>query len=105
MIIRGDLYTEALEKAKAVVAANPNAYVLCIPGVPTEFDPHNARRILVPANDSQVLRNGHASMICEIKDMLDFILDVIFCSAARGGLLEGVINGCASVGWGHATII
>lgn len=27
VVVEGDLYSEALEKAKAAVAANPNAYV------------------------------------------------------------------------------
>ena len=39
-------------------------------------------------------------MIDEIRNKLDFIPDVIFCSVGGGGLLGGVIHGCAA-GWDH----
>lgn len=69
----------------------------------TKPDLHNARSILVPADDDQILWNGYESMIREIGNKLDFVPDVIFCSAVRGGLLGGVIDGCASAGWDHGT--
>ena len=105
VVIQGNTCSEALEKAKAAVAANQNAYVLWVsaPGLSTKSDPHNARRILVPACDDQILWNGHASMITEIRNKLDFIPDVIFCSGSRGGLLGGVIAGCSQAGWDHGT--
>ena len=105
VVIQGNTYSEALEKAKAAVAANQNAYVSWVsaPGLSTKSDPHNARRILVSACDDQILWNGHASMITEIRNKLDFIPDVIFCSGSRGGLLGGVIAGCSQAGWDHST--
>jgi len=39
-------------------------------------------------------------MIEEIQTELDFVPDVIFCSVGGGGLLGGIIHGCAA-GWGH----
>jgi L-serine/L-threonine ammonia-lyase len=74
---------------------------MSVPSVSTKSDPHGARRILVPAYDDQILWNGHASMITEIRSKLDFIPDVIFCSGSRGGLLGGVIAGCGDAGWDH----
>ena len=105
VVIQGNTYSEALEKAKVAVAANQNAYVSWVsaPGLSTKSDPHNARRILVPACDDQILWNGHASMITEIRNKLDFIPDVIFCSGSRGGLLGGVIAGCSQAGWNNST--
>lgn len=75
------------------------------PSVLTKSDPHNTRRILVPAYDDQVLWNGYESMIGEIRNKLDFTPDVIFCSVGGGGLLGGIVGGCASFWWDHGTLI
>ena len=65
----------------------------------------NARRVLVPACDDQMLWNGHASMIQEIMVKSKLVPDVhvIFCSVGEGGLPGGVIHGCAA-GWDHGTL-
>jgi L-serine/L-threonine ammonia-lyase len=54
---------------------------------------------MVPAYDNPVLWEGHGSMIKEIAEELEMPPDAIFCSVGGGGLLGGVMLGCASVGW------
>jgi threonine dehydratase len=56
-------------------------------------------RVMVPAYDSPILWQGHASMIKEIAYQVPNRPDAIFCSVGGGGLLGGVLVGCKDVGW------
>lgn len=54
---------------------------------------------MVPAYDDPVVWDGHSSMITEIHAQLPRKPDAIVCSVGGGGLLGGVLVGCANVGW------
>ena len=102
VVVGGDTDSEALEQAKAAAAANPHAYVsrtMLFKGFSKSLIFPNTISVLIPAGDDQVLWNECESMISEIREDLDFIPDVIFCTARRG-LLGGIITGCDR-GWGH----
>ncbi|KAF9483774.1 tryptophan synthase beta subunit-like PLP-dependent enzyme [Pholiota conissans] len=86
VIVGGKQYSEALERAEALVAKELNA-------------------VMVPAYDNSTIWEGHSSMIHEIHDQLQQVPDAIFCSVGGGGLLGGVIVGCKAVGWDHVPIV
>jgi L-serine/L-threonine ammonia-lyase len=54
---------------------------------------------MVPAYDSEILWEGHSSMVKELFTQLPSKPDAIFCSVGGGGLLGGIIVGCKYVGW------
>lgn len=56
-------------------------------------------RVMVPAYDDPVIWDGHSSMITEIHAQLPRKPDAIVCAVGGGGLLGGVLVGCANVGW------
>jgi len=86
VVIEGDSYLQALQKAEEAVAANEHT-------------------ILVPAYDHPVVWEGHASIIKEIASQLSRKPDAILCSVGGGGLLGGVIVGCEVEGWDNVPII
>jgi L-serine/L-threonine ammonia-lyase len=54
---------------------------------------------MVPAYDHETLWEGHSSMIKEIHEDLKIKPEAIFCCVGGGGLLGGIMAGCAAVGW------
>jgi len=54
VVIQGNSYSGALERARAVVVTNPNPYGswMSAPSVSTKSDLHNERRILVPVYEA-----------------------------------------------------
>ncbi|KAG6909450.1 hypothetical protein DXG01_000435 [Tephrocybe rancida] len=84
----GRFYAEALQAAQAHVAREDNA-------------------VMVPAYDHETLWEGHGSMVSEIASQLpnNTKPDAIFCSVGGGGLLGGLIHGCAKVGWDDVPLI
>ncbi|KAI0637208.1 tryptophan synthase beta subunit-like PLP-dependent enzyme [Trametes polyzona] len=89
VVTEGTYYKQALQRAKEMVGANPEA------------------RVLVPGYDDPILWEGHASMVHEIKRQLpqDTKPDAIFCSLGRGGLAGGIIEGCKTVGWDDVPLV
>lgn len=50
-------------------------------------------------------RQGHASLVQELKDSLDTKPDAIVLAVGGGGLLAGVVAGLRQVGWQDVPII
>ncbi|RPD65899.1 tryptophan synthase beta subunit-like PLP-dependent enzyme [Lentinus tigrinus ALCF2SS1-7] len=88
VVIEGDYYLQALQRAQQAVEAEPNA-------------------VMVPAYDDPILWEGHASLVHEIKSQLPegTAPDAIFCSVGGGGLAAGIIEGCKSVGWDNVPLV
>ncbi|CAK5279537.1 unnamed protein product [Mycena citricolor] len=85
-VVGGVKYSDALEAAKQLASQDVNA-------------------VLVPAYDDPVVWEGHASLIHETVKQLPEPPSVILCSVGGGGLLGGVIAGCAQVGWDSVPIV
>ncbi|KAJ7046542.1 tryptophan synthase beta subunit-like PLP-dependent enzyme [Mycena alexandri] len=86
VVVGGKHYAEALRAAKQVVEAEENA-------------------VLVPAYEDPIVWEGHSSIIAEAARQMDKVPSAIFCSVGGGGLLGGIIIGCARVGWDSVPII
>jgi L-serine/L-threonine ammonia-lyase len=55
---------------------------------------------MCPAYENDVIWEGHASMVAEIKhDLSKVVPDAIFCSVGGGGLIGGIMEGCKKEGW------
>ena len=54
-----------------------------------------------------ISREGHATMISEIKDQLgaDIIPDVIVASVGGGGLMNGLLHGMHQCGWSQVPFV
>lgn len=50
-------------------------------------------------------RQGHASLVRELKDSLEAKPDAIVLAVGGGGLLAGVVSGLQQVGWPDVPII
>lgn len=59
--------------------------------------------VMVPSYDDPILWEGHGSMVQEAAKQLPAKPAAIFCSVGGGGLLGGIIVGCAQVGWEDGT--
>ncbi|KAI9714487.1 MAG: hypothetical protein M1820_000448 [Bogoriella megaspora] len=71
--------------------------------------------VYVPPFDNEVIWEGHAGMVDEIKEDLGKLVleeregspepDVIICSVGGGGLLSGVVMGLEKHGWGKVPVL
>ncbi|KAI1792580.1 tryptophan synthase beta subunit-like PLP-dependent enzyme [Ganoderma leucocontextum] len=88
VVIGGDCYLQALQRAQAAVASETKA-------------------VMVPAYDDPLLWEGHASMVHEVRGQLPEGVkpDAIFCSVGGGGLAGGVMEGCKAVGWDDVPLV
>lgn len=88
VVVGGHEYIDALNVAKAAFAKEKHA-------------------VMVPSYDDPFIWEGHASMIHEIKRQLPpgERPAAIFCAVGGGGLLGGILQGCAEVGWSDVTIV
>lgn len=50
-------------------------------------------------------RQGHTSLVLELKDSLETKPDAILLAVGGGGLLAGVVAGLHQVGWQDVTVI
>ncbi|KZW00933.1 tryptophan synthase beta subunit-like PLP-dependent enzyme [Exidia glandulosa HHB12029] len=87
--LEGVEYIHALEGAQKFVEDDPDGCVM------------------VPAYDHEWLWEGHSSMIHEIQAQLPAgrVPDAVLCAVGGGGLLGGVLTGCAAVGWSKVPVI
>ncbi|KAI0646838.1 tryptophan synthase beta subunit-like PLP-dependent enzyme [Trametes meyenii] len=88
VVVAGNYYLQALEKAEEAVEAEPKA-------------------VMIPAYDDPILWEGHSSMVHEIQRQLPEGMkpDAIFCSVGGGGLAGGVIEGCRAIGWDDVPLV
>ncbi|GJE86837.1 tryptophan synthase beta subunit-like PLP-dependent enzyme [Phanerochaete sordida] len=91
VVQRGTIYQHALDAARELVAADPDA-------------------VLVQAYDDPVLWDGHASMMKECARQLPAAAqarppDAVVCCVGGGGLAGGVMVGCERVGWGAVPLV
>ncbi|KAF7295118.1 PALP domain-containing protein [Mycena indigotica] len=87
VVVGGKDYAEALQAAKILVDSKENA-------------------VMVPAYDDPVVWEGHSSLVSELAHQLPQTRPrAIFCSVGGGGLLGGVIKGCARAGWDAVPIV
>ncbi|KAJ7172729.1 tryptophan synthase beta subunit-like PLP-dependent enzyme [Mycena filopes] len=86
VVVGGSHYAAAVLAAQKVVDAEENA-------------------VMVPAYDDPIVWEGHSSIIIEAARQMGKIPSAIFCSVGGGGLLGGIITGCAQVGWDAVPII
>ncbi|KII88749.1 hypothetical protein PLICRDRAFT_41973 [Plicaturopsis crispa FD-325 SS-3] len=90
------------EKAEVILAGKYYQHTADAAAKAAELD---EKTIVVPAFDHPVLREGHGSMITEIKARLPHKPDAIFCSVGGGGLLGGVLVGCKANDWDDVPVI
>lgn len=84
-LVKGKVWDEADAYAKDLVEKTHGAYV--------------------PPFDNELLWEGHATMIDELKDQCASQPDAIICSVGGGGLLCGIMRGLLRNGWQDTTII
>ncbi|KAJ6547327.1 tryptophan synthase beta subunit-like PLP-dependent enzyme [Mycena capillaripes] len=86
VVVGGQHYAEALRAARQIVDQEDNA-------------------VMVPAYDDPIVWEGHSSIIMEASKQMAHKPSAIFCSVGGGGLLGGIIAGCAQVGWDSVPIV
>ncbi|ORZ27577.1 tryptophan synthase beta subunit-like PLP-dependent enzyme [Lobosporangium transversale] len=85
--MHGEAWDEADLRAKSVVADDPHA-------------------VYIPPFDHPDVWQGNSTMITELKAQLGGIVpDAIVCSVGGGGMMNGIILGCQSVGWDKVPLL
>jgi len=86
VVVHGNTWAEANEKAKEIVSQTPFSE-------------------LIPPFDHPDIWEGHTSIVEELHEQLPKKPDAIICVVGGGGLLCGLAKGLDKVGWGDVPII
>jgi len=86
VIVHGDNWAEANEKAKELCAQDPESE-------------------LIHPFDHPDIWEGHTSIVEELSRQLPKKPDALICVVGGGGLLCGIAKGLQSVGWGDVPIV
>ncbi|KAJ7063083.1 tryptophan synthase beta subunit-like PLP-dependent enzyme [Mycena amicta] len=86
VIVGGKHYAEALRAAKQFADAEEHG-------------------VVVPAYEDPIVWEGHSTIVTELVQQMPDKPRAIFCSVGGGGLLGGIILGCARVGWDSVPLV